>query len=52
MSPALAGGFFTTEPPGNPMNVTFEDRKKAFGKEEGKETLLNFCLAIVANMIL
>ena len=24
-SPALAGGFFTTEPPGKPLNITFYD---------------------------
>ena len=27
-SPALAGGFFTTEPPGKPIYVFYEDAKE------------------------
>ena len=29
MSPGLAGGFFTTEPPGNPLVVSFDDQKSS-----------------------
>ena len=36
-SPALAAGFFTNESLGKPMNVTSEDKQKAFAKEEGKD---------------
>ena len=28
MSPILAGGFFTTEPPGKPLDITLNGKKK------------------------
>ena len=46
MSPALAGRFLTTEPPGKPLHQTFKEEItsiliKPFQKIEEKETLLN-----------
>ena len=50
-SPALAGGFFTTEPPGKSRKITELGIKKSGSKEPGQLTSQSLCSKVVKKIM-
>jgi len=52
-SPALSGGFFATEPPGKPQEISQRlNRKSFFHAQEAHGVLLGFSAYFVASLVL